>query len=138
MQLFFILPCYNELMIYTYCNFSVSFLVLISDDIYIPQLYFILPCYNELMIYTYRNFSVSFLVLISDDIYIPQLYFILPCYNELMIYTYCNFSFLEILFICLNLVWSSPCGSANTLVLPHGCGAISEACVFAVRITWSR
>ena len=49
---------------------------------------------------------------------------------------------LAILFICLNLVRSSPCGrwgdkkgSANTLVLPHGSGAISEACVFAVRIT---
>ena len=29
-------------------------------------------------------------------------------------------------------------GSANTLVLPHGSGAISEACVFVVRITGSR
>ena len=29
-------------------------------------------------------------------------------------------------------------GSANALVLPHGSGAISEACVFVVRITRSR
>ena len=49
---------------------------------------------------------------------------------------------LAILFICLNLVrsrpvrrWGDEKGSANTLVLPHGSGAISEACVFAVRIT---
>ena len=46
---------------------------------------------------------------------------------------------LTILFICLNLVRSSPCGdkkgSANTLALPHSSGAISEASVFAVRIT---
>ena len=42
---------------------------------------------------------------------------------------------LTILFICLNLVRSSPKGSANTLVLPHGSGVISEACVFVVRIT---
>ena len=45
---------------------------------------------------------------------------------------------LAILFICLNLVRSSPKGSANTLVLPHGSGTISDACVFVVRITWSR
>ena len=31
--------------------------------------------------------------------------------------------------------WGDKKGSANTLVLPHGSGAISEACVFAVRIT---
>ena len=42
---------------------------------------------------------------------------------------------LSILFICLNLVRSRPKGSANTLVLPHGSGAISEACVFVVHLT---
>ena len=31
--------------------------------------------------------------------------------------------------------WGDKKGSANTLVLPHGSGAISEACVFAVCIT---
>ena len=127
-QLFFILPCYNEVMIYTYRNFSSSFLLIMkwwyihtatflhpsllywSDDIYIPQLFFILPCYTEVMIYTYCNFSSSFLVILkwwyihtatfrypcllywSDDIYIPQLSFILPCYTEVMIYTYRNLS----------------------------------------------
>ena len=30
--------------------------------------------------------------------------------------------------------WGDEKGSANTLVLPHGSGAISEACVFVVRI----
>ena len=84
-QLFFILPCYNEVIIYTYCNFSSSFPVIMkmkwwyihsttflhpsllqwSDDIYILQLFFILPCYNEVMIYAYRNFSSSFRVIMK-------------------------------------------------------------------------
>ena len=82
-QLYFILPCYNEVMIYTYPNFSSSFFVIMkwwhihtatffdpsmlkwSDDIYIAQLFFILPCYNEVMIYTYRNFCSSFFVIIK-------------------------------------------------------------------------
>ena len=33
--------------------------------------------------------------------------------------------------------WGDKKGSANTLVLPHGSGAISEACVFVVRIAGS-
>ena len=44
-----------------------------------------------------------------------------------------------ILFICLNLVRSSSFGAGEIRkalpILPHGSGAISEACVFAVRIT---
>ena len=57
--------------------------------------------------------------------------------------------------LCTNTVWAvTPCGAvksalrlhpskdkkgtANTLALPHGSGAISEACFFVVRITWSR
>ena len=31
--------------------------------------------------------------------------------------------------------WGDKKGSANTLALPYGIGAVSEACVFAVRIT---
>ena len=49
---------------------------------------------------------------------------------------------LAILFICLKSCpiqpvrrWGDKKGSADTLVLPHGSGAISEACVFVVRIT---
>ena len=54
--------------------------------------------------------------------------------------------------LCINTVWAvTPCGAvkcelrlhpskdkkgtANTLALPHGSGAISEVCVFVVRIT---
>ena len=49
---------------------------------------------------------------------------------------------LAILFVCLNLVRSSPCGAGEIrralpilLSYPTVSGAISEACVFVVRIT---
>ena len=99
---FFILPCYNIVMIYTYRNFFHPFL-------FIPQLFIILPCCNEAMIYTYHNSSLSFRLIMkwrsihsatvfypsllwwSDDIYIAQLFLVLLCCNIVMIYTYRNF-----------------------------------------------
>ena len=107
---FFIFLCYNEVMIYTYHNFSLSLLVIMKWWYMHTATFFILPCYNEVMIYTYCNFSSSFLVIIkwwyintatflhpsllycSDDIYIPKLFFIFPCDNKVMIYKYRNFS----------------------------------------------
>ena len=46
-----------------------------------------------------------------------------------------SYSFALILSIQPVRRWGDKKGSANTLVLPHGSGAISGACVFAVHIT---
>ena len=108
-QLLCIVTCYNEVMIYTYRNLYLSFLLIIQQW-YIHTKTFIIPCYNKMIIYTYRTFSSSIRVIMkswymhtetffypslfewSDDIYIPQFFFMLSSYNEVMIYTYRNLS----------------------------------------------
>ena len=90
-HLFFIPPCYNEVMIYKYRNFSSSFLVIIKCWYMHTVTFFILPCYNEVMIYTYCNFAQSFLVIMKWWYIHTATFLILPCDNKVMIYTYCNF-----------------------------------------------
>ena len=46
-----------------------------------------------------------------------------------------SYSFALILSIQPVRRWGDKKGSAHTLVLPHGSGVISEACIFVVRIT---
>ena len=114
-------------MIYTYRNFILTFLQIITwwyihtatvyqfscrwtrDDIYIPQLYINFPADEHVMIYTYCNFVSTFLLMNTrwyihtatlyqlsctrtrDDIYILQLYIKFLADEHLMIYTYRNF-----------------------------------------------
>ena len=81
-----------------------------------------------MLCYVSITFGVSLLVaLLSLRCDFPQAFriaFVLPSY-----------SFALILFDPALRSWGDKKGSANTLVLPHGNGAISEACGFVVRIT---
>ena len=78
-QLYIIFPADEHVMIYTYCNFVSTFLLMNTwwdihtatlyqlsctrarDDIYIPQIYINFLADEHLMIYTYRNFISTLL-----------------------------------------------------------------------------
>ena len=88
---------------------TLSPLLQLHDDHYIPQLIHFLLCYNFMMIITYLNFFTSCFVITSwwslhtvtfplppfleldDDHYVPQFFHFLLCYNLMMSIAYGNF-----------------------------------------------
>ena len=120
-QLYINFPADEHVMIYTYCNFLLSFLQMNTWwYIYIPQLYINFPADEHLMIYTCGNLISTFLQMNTwwyihtvtlyqlscrwtrDDIYIPQFYFNFPADEHVMIYTYRNFI---LTFLQMNTRW---------------------------------